>query len=365
MDRSEAASHAAALHRDAIVIDGHSDILMAIADRKMRLGDRVELPLHEGWQPPLGWTEPAESKLYDFSPHTAYFQTMGQYDIPRFLEGGLTAQACAIYLEDTHLDRPLHRALEMVYWLNREAEDNPDFELITTVDGFQQVKQADKTGGFLTFEGFEPLESDLKLLDVFYDLGLRMASLTHSRRNIFADGTQMGVRGGGLTKQGQDAVRRMNELGILIDLAHLNPAGCWEVIERSEAPVVLSHTSPHRYFPEDASGSPLYPDIVDDRSRDLLDAIAGTGGLVGIIAYSQPDVDAYIDDIDYVIRAVGPDHIALGTDFFGMERAPKGFTTMAELPNLTARLVERGYSDDVIRKFLGENYLRVFSHVWK
>ena len=108
-----------------------------------------------------------------------------------------------------------------------------------------------------------------------------------------------------------------------------------------------------------------HPDIVDDRSRDLLDAIAGTGGLVGIIAYSQPDVDAFIDDIDYVIRAVGPDHVALGTDFFGMERAPAGFTTMAELPNLTARLVERGYADDVIRKILGENYLRVFSQVWR
>ena len=99
MRQSEATNHAAALHRDAIVIDGHSDILMAIADRKMRLGDRVELPPHEGWQPPLGWTDSAESKLYDFSPHTSYFQTMGQYDIPRFLEGGLTAQACAIYLE--------------------------------------------------------------------------------------------------------------------------------------------------------------------------------------------------------------------------------------------------------------------------
>ena len=152
----------------------------------------------------------------------------------------------------------------------------------------QRIKRDGKTGGFLTFEGFEPLESDLKLLDVFYDLGLRMASLTHSRRNFFADGTQMGVKTGGLSKPGQQAVRRMNELGIVIDLAHLNPAGCWEVLERSEAPVVLSHTSPRRYFPDDAKASPLYPDIVDDRSRALLDAIAANGGVVGIIAYNQP-----------------------------------------------------------------------------
>ncbi|HEU5434111.1 MAG TPA: dipeptidase [Thermomicrobiales bacterium] len=355
---------AAALHRDAIIVDGHSDILMAIADRKMRLRDRVELPDPTTWRPPLGWTDSDETKLYNFSPHTAYFQTMGHYDIPRFLEGGLTAQACAVFLESAHLDRPLHRTLEMIYWLRREAAENSEFALIERVADFQAIKQAGKTAGFLTFEGFEPLESDLKLLDIFYDLGLRMASLTHSRRNFFADGTQMGVKTGGLSEPGQDAVRRMNELGIVVDLAHLNTVGCWDVLKLSEAPVVLSHTSPSKYFPDDPPASPMYPDIVDDRSRALLDAIAANGGVVGIIAYNQPDLDAYVDDIDYVIRAVGPDHVGLGTDFFGVERAPKGFATMAELPNLTAKLVERGYADDVILKILGGNYLRVFAQVW-
>jgi membrane dipeptidase len=362
---SSSSERAAALHRDAIIIDGHSDILMAIADRKMRLGQRVELPPHEDWQPPLGWTDSEETKLYDFSPHTAYFQTMGQYDIPRFLEGGLTAQACAIFIDSAHLDRPLHRALEMVYWLRREAKENAAFELIDTIEGFSRVKELGKTGGFLTFEGFEPLESDLKLLDLFYDLGLRMASLTHSRRNYFADGTQMGVKTGGLTRPGQDAITRMNELGIVIDLAHLNVAGCWEVVERSEAPVVLSHASPRRSFPADVAASPLYPDIIDERSRPLVDAIANTGGLIGIIAYNQPDLETFIDDIDWVIRAVGPDHVGLGTDFFGVERAPIGFQSMAELPNLTAGLVARGYSDETILKILGGNYLRIFEQVWQ
>ncbi|MGH2613819.1 MAG: dipeptidase [Thermomicrobiales bacterium] len=358
-------ARAAALHRDAIVIDGHSDVLMAIADGKMRLGDRVALPPHEGWQPPLGWTESEESKLYDFSAHTAYFQTMGHYDLPRFVEGGLTAQAFAIYIDGGHLDRPLHRALGMISWLHREAKENPGFELITRVEDIHRIKRNGQTGGFLTFEGFEPLESDLTLLDIFSDLGLRMASMTHSRRNFFADGTQMGVKTGGLSKPGQEAVGRMNDLGIVIDLAHLNPAGCWEVLERSEAPVVLSHTSPRKYFTEKPTESPLYPDIVDERSRALLDAIAANGGVVGIIAYNQPDLDAFVDDIEYVIRAVGPDHVALGTDFFGIERAPQGFQTMAELPNLTAKLVARGHADDVIRKVLGENYLRVFGQVWR
>jgi membrane dipeptidase len=356
---------AAALHREAIIIDGHCDILMAIADRKMRLAERVELPPHQTWEPPLGFAVSEENALYDFSPHTDYFQTMGHYDLPRFLEGGLTAQAFAIYIDNKHLDRPLHRALDMVYWMRREAEENPAFALIDSVADIHRVKEEGKTGGFLTFEGFEPLEADLKLLDVFYDLGLRMASLTHSRRNYFADGTQPSVKTGGLSKPGQDAIKRMNELGIVIDLAHLNAAGRWEVVQRSEAPIVLSHTSPRRNFPEDVATNPLYPDVVDERSRPLMDEIARTGGVIGIIAYDQPDLDAFVDDIDYVIRAVGHDHVGLGTDFFGIERAPRGFQTMSELPNLTAALVARGYSEEVIRKVLGENYLRVFSQVWR
>jgi membrane dipeptidase len=364
MEELSAIERAQALHRDAIVIDGHSDVLMVIADGKMRLGERIEIPPPDMWQPPLGWVESDEAKLYDFSPHTAYFQTMGHYDLPRFVAGGMTAQACAIFIDRNHLDRPLHRALEMTYWLRREAEENPGFELITQVEQIHQVKGGGKTGGFLSFEGFEPLESDLKLLDVFYDLGLRMASMTHSRRNFFADGTQMGVRTGGLSKPGQQAVKRMNELGIVIDLCHLNQPGCWEVLERSEAPVVLSHTSPRKFFPEDPCTSPLYPDIVDERSRQLLDAIAANGGVVGVIAYNQLDLDSFVDDLDYVIRAVGPDHAAVGTDYFGIERAPDGFTTIADLPNLTAKMVERGFADDVIRKVLGENYLRVFRQVW-
>jgi membrane dipeptidase len=352
-------TRAAALHHDAVVIDGHSDILMAIADGKMRFGDRVELPDPASWQPPLGWREDAEAKLYQFSPHTSYFQTMGHYDLPRFREGGLTAQAMALFIEGSHLDRALHRALEMVYWLNREYEDNPDFCPVTSVADIRRLKRDGKIGGILTFEGFEPVGADLKLLDVFYALGLRMASLTHSRRNFWADGTQSGIKTAGLTEPGRHAVRRMNELGIVIDLAHLAPQGCWDVLELSEAPVVLSHASPRRAFA-------AVPDRERaDELRRIMARIAERGGVIGIIAYNQPDLAAYLDDVETVIREFGPDHVGLGTDFFGIERAPVGFNGMHELPNVTRGLVERAYSDDVIRKVLGENYLRLFEHVWR
>ena len=119
--------NAEALHHRAVIVDGHSDILMPVADGKMRLGEAFQLPDPAAWQAPLGWRRSAEAELYDMSVHTDYFQTMGHYDIPRFLAGGLTAQAMAIFIDGQHLDRPLHRALEMIYWLLREAAESPDF----------------------------------------------------------------------------------------------------------------------------------------------------------------------------------------------------------------------------------------------
>ena len=160
---------------------------------------------------------------------------------------------CAIYLRDNDLERALQRGLEMTWWLHREAADNPQFEVITTVADLRRVKAEGKCGGILSFEGFEPLGFDLRFLDLWYRLGLRMASLTHSRRNFFGDGTQRGVQTGGLTDAGKQAVRRMNELGIVVDLGHLNQVGFWEVIELSTQPVVFSHTAPRRYFATEAA----------------------------------------------------------------------------------------------------------------
>jgi membrane dipeptidase len=348
-----------AIQEQAIIIDGHSDILMAVAEGRMRLGDRFPLPDPNDWEAPLGWRPLVEATMYGFTDHTAYFQTMGHYDLPRLREGGVTVQTLAIYLDSANLDRALHHSLRMVACLEREYDENPDFAPVTSVDDIRRSKQEGKIGGLLAFEGFEPLGSDLDLLTVFYKLGLRMASLTHNRRNYFADGTQPGVKTTGLTAAGRDAVRRMNELGIVIDLAHLAPQGCWEVLELSEAPVILSHARPRRAF----RGDPTANGGGDD-AKKLVEAIAATGGLVGIIAWSQPDLAALLDDIETIIDLVGPDHVGLGSDFFGLEAAPKGFAGMHELPNVTRGLVERGHSNEVIGKILGGNYLRVFEQVW-
>jgi membrane dipeptidase len=352
------------LHEQAIVIDGHCDILAPIADGKARLADRVSVPDPETWQPPIGIMGLARGDAGEFSPHTFYFGPIGQYSLPQLRAGGVTVQTCAIFIDDHHLDRALQRGLEMAWWFHREIADNPDFEIVTSVADIHRLKREGKVGGILSFEGFEPIGTDLRLLDIFHRLGLRMASLTHSRRNAFADGMQFNVETGGLTALGRAAVRRMNELGIVIDLAHLNARGMWDVLELSRDPVIMSHGRPRKGFPLKPADSAWHPALDVSRGRERLEALARNGGVIGVIFYNQSSLDEIIADIEYALDLIGPDHVGLGSDLFGFERAPKGLEDISKLPALTDALAQRGHSDEVILKILGGNYLRVFEKVW-
>jgi membrane dipeptidase len=300
---------------------------------------------------------------YQLSQYAMWYQCIGQYDIPRFRAGGVTAQVMAIFLRDELLDMALQHALDMVSAFHREIEDNPDTVMLaTTVDDIRLAKTQKKTALMLSFEGAEPIGRDLNLLEIFYKLGLRMVSLTHSRRNLMADGTQMNTTVGGLTDLGREAVRRMNELGIVIDMAHLSDTSIWEVLELSTAPVIISHTNIR-------SGTPGYrlgvTELEPKRNMSKLKAIADKGGMVGVIFWNQSDAETIADEIDAVIQHVGDDYVGLGTDFYSLEYVPKGLEDISRLPALTDVLVARGYSDSTILKILGENYLRVFEAVLK
>jgi membrane dipeptidase len=360
-----AAAHAAELHRQAIVIDGHSDILCPIADGKTRLSERVVLPDPETWQPPPGVTGHDE---FRFSAHSLFFGPMGQYDIPRFVEGGVTVQVCAIYAGDHELDHALHRGLEMAWCLHREAEEVEGFDLVTSVADIHRLKREGRSGAILALEGCDVLGSDARMLDLYYKLGLRMASLTHCRRNWYADGPQPGVSTGGLTASGRRLVERMNELGIVVDLVHINEIGFWEILELTTAPVVLSHSSGTMFslpvgLPYGAPGS--RPGLDASRDRKRLEAIAGNGGVLGIIFFEKVDIDDVVTDIETALEIMGPEHVGLGSDYFGLELAPEGLEDIGKLPLLTRRLVERGHTDEVILRVLGGNYLRLFEQVWK
>ena len=356
------AAHAAELHRDAIVIDCHSDILMPVADGHVRMGVQVDVPDPVAWAPPFEMPQgtPSDAEW----PRSDRFGCIGQYSIPQFLAGGLTTQVCAVFVRDHELDRALRRSLEMVYWLHREVEENADLALVTTVGDIHRLKRGGKCGAVLALEGLEPLGYDLKLLDLFYKLGVRMACLTHNRRNLFADGTQHHVRTGGLTQPGRQAVRRMNELGMVVDVGHLNQMGFWETLEVATAPVVLSHRSPKKFFPLRAEDSPFHPAYDVSRGRERLEALARNGGVFGVFFLGAAGVDDVVADIEYVLDLIGPDHVGLGSDLYGLHNAPRGLEDISKVPAITQRLAQRGHSDEVVLKVLGGNFVRVFEAVW-
>ena len=305
------------LQAQAIIIDGHSDILIPINEGKMQMGDKVEVPDPAGWQPPPGYSGPSNN--FGFGAHTRYFGPMGQYDVPRFIEGGLTAEVCAIYLDDDKLKFPVRYGLEMLWQLHHAVENIAELELITSAADIRRLKGEGKVGAILSFEGSEALGGDIRFLDLYYQLGLRIASLTHSRRNIFADGSGAASHEGGLTPLGKQLIKRMNELNILVDLVHIGEAGFWEILDISTAPVMLSHTTPTMFANSDPEvTSPIAgvarPRLELPRDRERLEAIAKNGGVVGLLWILHEDIDSVVQDIETALEVCGPDHIGLGSD---------------------------------------------------
>lgn len=228
-----------------------------------------------------------------------------------------------------------------------------------------------RVSALLALEGGEGLEGNLLWLRTFHRLGLRLLTLTHSNPNELADGVNLGDRARGLTPFGRQVIAECRRLGVVIDVAHLAPAGFWEVLDlaRDAAvggddgppfPVVVSHANAQALC-----GHPR--NLADDQAR----AVAATGGLVGVCFVPQflnadpsaASLSDALDHLDYFLRLVGPDYVGLGSDFDGMEFPAEGLRTSADLPNLVAGLKARGYGDEVIGKVMGGNWLRVLARV--
>ena len=364
---STATSRAKTLHDRAIVIDGHSDILIPVTEGKMQLADRVTVP---GLDSPMPAGIGGAFSKFGFSAHTAWFGCMGQYDLPRWREGGVTSQLCAIYLDDNWLRDPFRRGMEMVWNLHDQVGRTDGLVLATSVREIRQAKQEGTVALVLTFEGCDALANDPRMLDLYHAMGLRAASLTHTRRNAYADGCWAADRQGGLTALGRQVIERLNTLRIVIDLVHIGEVGFWEILEMSNRPVILSHSTSTQFPDTSPEGQELAggrlprPRLELPRDRPRLEAIAKNGGVLGLIHFAQKSLANVVRDIETALDVMGPEHIGLGSDYYGFEFAPDGLEDISRVPRLTDALVARGHSDEVILKFLGENYLRVFETVW-
>ncbi|PIQ27642.1 dipeptidase [bacterium (Candidatus Blackallbacteria) CG17_big_fil_post_rev_8_21_14_2_50_48_46] len=285
-------------------------------------------------------------------------------DYPRMRQAGLRLQIFSIFTmpyEAGHYGAV--RSLQMMQVFREDIRKHPaHFALIENKKDLQAVENGpDKLYGLFSMEGASPLCGDLKMLEVFYRQGLRAIGLTWNHRNELADGLGVGSNYG-LTPFGRDVIKRMNELGMVVDLAHINEAGFWEALELSKDPIIVSHANAkslcgHRRNMND----------------EQLKAIQAQNGFVGLCfapsflnnAPEKASLEDAIRHIDYLCEQMGPDHVAFGSDYDGIENVPQGLEDVSCFPNLLTRLRQLGYKEEDISKMAFGNVLRVYRTVLK
>jgi membrane dipeptidase len=325
---------ARALHDEVPVIDLHADT--------PKLMDRLKLDIgasHERLPGRLG-----------------YFNHV---DLPRMRTGGVAAQIFGMWTvpyPQQGCAASIHRQLDAI---DAAAARLPEqFGWTRSVEEIRAAQAAGRIAALAGIEGGHALEGRVENVEVFARRGVRYIGLMHfSANQLGAPARGQGEDAGrGLSRFGVDVVREMNRCGVVVDLAHINRKGFFEVLEVSTSAPMVTHTG--------VSGvHPHWRNVDDEQLR----AVAGAGGCVGIIFARKflggAGIDAVVDHIVHVIDVAGEDVPALGSDFDGFVVPPRGLEDVSMVPHLTAALSRRGVADAVLKKILGENALRVLASV--
>lgn len=331
----------------------------------------------------------------------------GHSDLHRFAEGGVDAQFFSVWPDPIYgSDHSARRVLQQVDALYRLLDAAPDrIELATTTADVRRIVAEGKLAALMGIEGGHAIEDDLGVLRMFHRLGVRYMTLTHFNTNNWADSSTDVARFDGLSPFGEDVVREMNRIGMIVDISHVSDQTFWDVMRLTTKPVIASHSSCRALC-----------DHARNMSDEMIEAVGENGGVIGINFYPEyldqeymekreaargasvveafsvpeerdparldelarerhlafagsesdippPTIEAVADHIDHVVGLVGADHVGLGSDFDGIDVAPTGLEDVTQYPDLTEILIERGYRDEDIEKILGENFLRVLRDV--
>jgi membrane dipeptidase len=362
---------ALAIHRRAIVVDTHNDV-----------------------------TTPMTNDDFDLkgTPPAPY-----RTNIERMKKGGLTAEFFSLYVKPWYVTHggAARRTLDMIDSVYRAVERHPNELMIaTTAADIRRAKAQNKIACLMGIEGGHAIENSLPTLREFHRLGVRYITLTWNNANDWADSNRESKHNG-LTDFGKEVVHEMNRLGMLVDVSHVGDKTMSDVLDISKAPIIASHSS--------ARALSNVPRNIPD---DLLKRIAKNGGVVQVNFYSlfvdaatvapqnaarneklraqqaelnekfkdDPErlseesdkleaanplpplpISKLIDHIDHIVKVAGIDHVGIGADFDGANDMPEGARDVSMLPNVTYELLKRGYSEQDIRKILGENLLRVMT----
>jgi len=327
--------------------------------------------------------------------------------LPKMRSGHLGAEFFSIWVDVTWPQQDLvHRALDLIDATDQQVARHADvLGLAGSADDIERMHRQGKIAILMGVEGGHEIEGDLRMLDVYYRLGVRYMTLTHTKNNELADSSGDNPRWKGLSPLGRQAVERMNHLGMMVDISHVSDDTFYAALAASKAPLLASHSSCRALC-----SAPR------NMSDDMIRALARNGGVMDINFYSgfisQDYFDAYrkiakhveaelaaarerysqqgkrlpyleaediqkrlikdlpvpsytaiADHIDHAAKVGGIDHVGLGSDFDGVDSIPRGMEDVSKIPDLVRELARRGYSEEDLEKILGGNILRVMREV--
>jgi membrane dipeptidase len=327
--QEEIEARARALHRSTPLIDGHNDYPWLV--RQNAAGDLALLD--------IGTPKPALMT-----------------DIPRLRDGGVGGVFWSVYVPGDAPGPPAVQGtlaqIDVVHRMMRTYAST--FELATTAADIERIFTAGRIASLIGVEGGHSIDNSLATLRMLYALGARYLTLTHSHHVDWADSASEPPRLGGLSRFGEEVVREMNRLGMLVDLSHVSPEAMDDALRVAAAPVIFSHSSARALHDHERN----VPD-------HILMQVRGNGGVVMVtfvptfLTVGRARLSHVADHMDHVRRVAGADHVAIGSDFDGMPRTPVGLHDVSTFPALTAELLRRGWTDDDVRKAMGLNVIRV------
>jgi membrane dipeptidase len=360
---------ARAIHSAGFVFDGHNDLPWEVRQKAGGTFDKA-----------------------DIAAGVPRFQT----DIPRLRVGNVGAQFWAAYVpaETSKENRAFTMTLEQIAIIQAMVKRYPDvFEFAKTADDVVRIQKTGRIASLIGVEGGHSMENSLDKLRRLRELGVGYMTLTHSDTLAWADAATDEARHNGLTEFGEEVVREMNRLGMLVDLSHVSPDTMRDALRVTKAPIIFSHSS--------ARAVADHPRNVPD---DVLKLTAQNGGVVMVNFYSgfihpesarrrakmfdvsrelrrkfpaekdfqaarkrwlaenpieSGDIYDVADHIEHIIQAAGIDHVGLGSDFDGIDKAPKQLEDVSKYPVITQVLLDRGYTASQIHQLLSGNILRV------
>lgn len=288
-------------------------------------------------------------------------ENKGHIDLKRLLRYDGFVQFFAAFISPSHAKMGgLCRALNIIDRLYHEIELNSDnIMLCCNYNDIMKATSHGKVAAVLTIEGGDALEGSISALRILYKLGVRAITLTWNHRNQIADGVADSVTGGGLTPFGIEVVDEMNRLGMLIDVSHLSEGGFWDVLKHTNYPVIASHSNAKK---------------ICGHRRNLTDqqlmALKNNGGVTGINLYpdflndgGKASLLDVIKHIEHIVSLTGENTIGLGADFDGIDSTPEGLEGVETLDKIFNELLKLNYSQQLVDKIAGKNFLRVIERV--